>query len=225
MFLCSWGAGSWQCAELAQLTQIYWRLAHCTGVNPIDAESAALGTCQLTAHVILLSACLTLMTCACLSAACCRGWQNKLTTKGGPVTYPIIVGAGRDCRGRTQVGTVSLQCTQNTHSGPAMVTLGPINQRTTGAGITTHVYLGCVANNACTPPTFWRPPSGTTQISACGSSTAVRQCGGTAPVSITQQQPYRATLNCGCSSVFWVLHQSSSSFACNRDPATGKCPA
>jgi hypothetical protein len=155
-------------------------------------------------------------TCFSTSLPACGnsnwGWSNKLSGETPPDSspaYPIIAGGGKDCKGRTSVGDVQIACV-NTGT-TSTVTFG-LNQHTIGTAPSNHVYLGCMPNNACTPPAFYL-----TKLSACGASATVARCGGnigTIPVS--------AKLNCTCDSVHWVFHQSASSFTVQRS-AEGGC--
>lgn len=162
----------------------------------------------------------------CVHAHClvfCRGWTNQLSGVGEPTAFPIIVGAGEGCKGRTEVGKVSIGCTETNNQ--VVVTLSNFNQRIVGTGIQNHIYIGCQPNNACTPPDFWNPKlAGTSKPPACGGGSAVARCGGNAPVAMSAQQQYMTSvLSCKCSSVYWVLHQSYDKFTVERDPG-GRCP-
>lgn len=124
------------------------------------------------------------------------------------------------------MGTVSISCS-NVASDVSMVTLGAFDQRIVGTGIVNHVYIGCTANNACTPPDFWSPSRIDPKPAACTpSGTGVRRCGGAAPLTMFSNaaQPLQARLGCACDSVYWVLHQSYDKFTVERN-AAGNCLA
>jgi hypothetical protein len=150
------------------------------------------------------------------------GWTNKLNETGA-ASYPIIVGGAKECKGRTVVGSIGVQCEHVNVNGAtaAQVTLGQVQQTLGPNGVVSnHFYLGCSANNGCTPPIFWSQK--TNKPGACSTTTPLLRCGGSngAP---TVQSATTALLSCSCSSVYYVFHQSSDSFTAAR--VDGACPA
>jgi hypothetical protein len=171
----------------------------------------------------------TLSSAACFSTTLCGnnnwGWTNRLSgpsPASGPLpTYPIIAGGGKDCKAGITVGQVQIRC-DNTSAAASTVTFGPLIQDTIGTAPANHVYIGCAPNNACTPPSFFTSTS-KAKISACGEATAVGQCGGNLAADLATT-PITAKLSCTCNSVYWVFHQSASSFTTTRNAAGGCGP-
>lgn len=172
-----------------------------------------------------LSAADTFSNATCFSSMGCSsnnwGWSNKLSAAGS-ATHPMIVGAGKDCKGRSVVGSIDIKCEASGNN--ALVTLGTVSQSLAPTApqvgaVTNHFYLGCFQITSCTPPIFWSGMSN--KPGACSQNSLQNHCGGSIGAPSVQSAT-TALLGCSCNSVRYVFHQSSSHFAAAR--VNGACP-
>jgi hypothetical protein len=155
----------------------------------------------------------------------CNNWgfantfiANNTNSNTVSDTYTLIAGAGNDCKGGSNVGSVKTQCVNNAQ-GQATVTFSDLTKTWSGS-LNAHFYVGCKAPIGCTPPDFGAGKTCTSTVCGGGifSGTVADATG---DLFTSTGNSYQ--LSCPCSQVTWVFHESASFIATrNQD---GTCPA
>lgn len=138
------------------------------------------------------------------------GFVNTIPSTNSAINFPMFAGT---CTARASAGTAAVRCLSTTNTA-SQVTLNL--PQLVATGTPAHFfYVGCTlpsGDNRCSPDAGFNAPACSTQpVSSCGGALTA---------------PRVVNLNCGCSSVRWVLASVATAPATIQTPrVNGVCPS